>query len=295
SYAVVASISDPNYQGTAGGTWVIGKATAALTLSSLSPTYDGTPKTAGVATVPTGLAVNLTYAGASTAPTNAGSYAVVATVNDANYAGSASGTLVIGKGTATIALAGLTQTYDGSPKPVTATTIPANLSVTVTYDTSATVPIAVGSYAISAKINDANYTGSASATLVIIDVTNFASWRDAHFTAAEQSAGLADATADPDGDGLSNLAEYALGTDPRHFTPPPMAILDASGLALTFTRLAHWPDVTYIAESSDGLGSWSPVPLEVLVTGPVETLRARDPLTSGDPSRRFLRLRFELK
>jgi len=46
--------------------------------------------------------VTVTYAGLSAAPTNAGSYAVVATVVDANYAGSASNTLVIGKATPTV-------------------------------------------------------------------------------------------------------------------------------------------------------------------------------------------------
>ena len=157
------------------------------------------------------------------------------------------------------------------------------------------MPSAVGSYAVRANVIDPNHADSAIGTLVIAATTNFTSWRDAHFTTDEKSAGLADATADPDGDGLTNLAEYALGTDPQKFSPPPIAILDASGLTLSFTRPTNLPDVTYIAESSDGLATWSPVPLEVLETGIVETVRARDPLTTGEPSRRFLRLRFELK
>ncbi|MBT1073648.1 MBG domain-containing protein, partial [Pelotalea chapellei] len=48
------------------------------------------------------LSVAITYAGSATAPTAAGSYAVVATVSDANYTGTANGTLVIAKATPTI-------------------------------------------------------------------------------------------------------------------------------------------------------------------------------------------------
>ena len=39
----------------------------------------------------------VTYDGSATAPTNAGSYAVVATVNDPNFIGQANGILIISK------------------------------------------------------------------------------------------------------------------------------------------------------------------------------------------------------
>jgi hypothetical protein len=103
---------------------------------------------------------------------------------------------------------------------------------------------------------------------------------------------MSNENADPDSDNLPNLAEYALGTHPRQFTPPLVGTRDGNGFSLVFTRPAGLPDVTYQAESSENLGAWSPVPLEVLESGPIETLRARDPLTSGNPARRFLRLRF---
>jgi len=85
----VATVTDPNYSGSASGTLVIAKAAATVNLSNLSQTYDGTPKSATVATTPPGLAVSITYDGAAAAPTNVGSYAVVATVTDPNYSGSA--------------------------------------------------------------------------------------------------------------------------------------------------------------------------------------------------------------
>jgi fibronectin type 3 domain-containing protein len=66
-----------------------------VTLGNLSRTYDGTPKSVTATTTPSGLAVNITYNGSANAPTNAGSYTVIGTINDANYQGSATNMLVI--------------------------------------------------------------------------------------------------------------------------------------------------------------------------------------------------------
>jgi alpha-tubulin suppressor-like RCC1 family protein len=169
SYTVVGTISDANYSGTttATGTLVIAKAAAMVTLGGLSAIYDGAAHNATATTSPTGLNVSLTYTGSATAPTNAGSYAVVGTISDANYQGSASGTLVIGKAAVTVTLSGLTATYDGATHSAAATTSPAGLNVTFSYDGSATVPSNAGSYAVIGTISDANYQGSNSGTLVI--------------------------------------------------------------------------------------------------------------------------------
>ncbi len=167
SYAVIATINDTNYAGSASGTLVIAKAVATVTLTNLNQVYDGAPKPAGATVTPADQVAVLTYNGSGTAPTNAGSYAVVGTVNAANYTGTATGTLTIAKASSTVALGQLVQVYDGAPKPVTVTTTPAGLAVTTTYNGSATAPTNVGSYAVVATVNDANYTGSASDTLLI--------------------------------------------------------------------------------------------------------------------------------
>jgi hypothetical protein len=78
-------------------TQTVNKGTATVTLGGLNATYDGSAHAATAATIPSGLTVNLTYNGSSSAPTAAGSYAVIATISDANYQGSATGTLSIGK------------------------------------------------------------------------------------------------------------------------------------------------------------------------------------------------------
>lgn len=79
----------------------------------------------------------------------------------------ASTTFTVAKAPAAVALANLTRTFDGAPKPATVTTTPAGLATAVTYNGSATAPSAAGTYAVSAIVNDANYTGTATGTLVI--------------------------------------------------------------------------------------------------------------------------------
>ncbi len=67
----------------------VNKAGAALTIvpASMSRAYDGSPKAATVTTSPPGLSgVSVTYNGSAVAPRNIGSYAVVASLVNANYA-----------------------------------------------------------------------------------------------------------------------------------------------------------------------------------------------------------------
>jgi len=87
---------------TSATTFTVGQAPAIVTLSNLSQTYTGAPLSVSVTTTPVGLALSVTYNGSTTPPTTAGSYAVVATVSNPNYAGSASGTLTIAKAATTI-------------------------------------------------------------------------------------------------------------------------------------------------------------------------------------------------
>ncbi|HZF63665.1 MAG TPA: MBG domain-containing protein, partial [Chitinophagaceae bacterium] len=96
-------------------TLIVKKATASVTLSNLSQTYSGTPKSANVTTNPAGLSYSITYDSNSGAPTNAGSYSVSVIVNDPNYAGASTATLVINKATPRITITtGGSYTYDGT-------------------------------------------------------------------------------------------------------------------------------------------------------------------------------------
>ncbi|MGB7748529.1 MAG: MBG domain-containing protein, partial [Verrucomicrobiia bacterium] len=167
SYTVIGTINNPNYTGSATNTLVIAQASGAVTLGSLNQTYNGTAKMATAATAPSGLAVTLTYNGSANAPTNAGSYMVIGTINNPNYTGSATNTLVISQASGAVALGNLSQTYSGTAKAATAGTTPSGLTVTLTYNGSANAPTNAGSYMVIGTINDANYQGSATNTLVI--------------------------------------------------------------------------------------------------------------------------------
>ena len=76
-----------------------GPSDQAVTLTGLNQTYDGIAKEVTVTTNPAGLNVVVIYTdsdgSAVASPTEVGEYAVVATVDDGNYEGSASGTLSI--------------------------------------------------------------------------------------------------------------------------------------------------------------------------------------------------------
>ena len=75
--------------------------------------------------------------------------------------------VTVNQATATVALMNLTQYYNDTPRPVTITTSPIGLNVIVTYNGSNGIPSAIGSYTVIGVINDPNFYGSATNTLVI--------------------------------------------------------------------------------------------------------------------------------
>ncbi len=173
TYAVTASITDPNYQGNVTGSLVIARAAATVSLSNLSATYSGLAHPPVATTSPAGLGVSLVYTQNGvivTNPTAAGTYVVTATISDPNYQGSTTGTLTIGVASASVSLAGLAASYNGSAQAATATTSPAGLKVNLAYAQNGVAvasPTAAGTYAVTATISDPNYAGSTTATLTI--------------------------------------------------------------------------------------------------------------------------------
>ena len=122
-------------------------------------------------------------------------------------------------------------------------------------------------------------------------------WRQDHFGANAGNAAIAGNLADPDGDGLVNLLEYALGTDPlvgnaNNWSIDEETVGTDKFLRLTVTKNPDATDVTYGAEVTGDLtaGSWSSASV-VVETNTTTTFRARDNVPVGTSSARFIRLR----
>ena len=129
---------------------------------------------------------------------------------------------------------------------------------------------------------------SAAAALNVSD--NFPAWATRN--------GVSGDTGDSDFDGLPNLVEYALGTDPQNASPAPGAAQDGSYLTLTYTKVKNTPDIVCVAEvSASPAGAWTSAAADVeqlwQVTdnGATQTITARDKTPVAGAGRRFIRLR----
>ena len=152
------------------GTLTVAKNTVVITLTGTSVTYTGsafavtaTPSVAGVSVV-------VTYVDAADAavasPTNAGTYTVSATVDSTLYQGTQTGTLTIGKATATVTLSDLAATYNGSAKLAAATTVPAGLTVDLTYSQGSTLVAPITAVAAVTAVDAVAATYEADGTTI---------------------------------------------------------------------------------------------------------------------------------
>ena len=145
---------------------------ARITLTNLLHTYDGSTKPASAITTPGNLAYTLTYDGAAAAPSNAGTYHVVARITETNWSGQAEGVLVIEQDSATLNLLQTNQTYSGAPRVVTALTQPPGLNVTFTYDGQTQAPSEAGHYSVTGRVVEANWSGGVTGILNIARATD---------------------------------------------------------------------------------------------------------------------------
>ena len=145
-----------------------------------------------------------------------------------------------------------------------------------------------------------------------------ASWRAFNFGASNvtppNEATLWGNDADPDGDGICNLLEYALTGNPL---VPELSIMQAGvsngRLTLTFSRNPLRPDLRYTVEVSSNptAGGWSPLAISEggapmmavapalprvteTASGNVHSVNVRDALAMTSQARRFLRLHIKL-
>jgi hypothetical protein len=134
---------------------------------------------------------------------------------------------------------------------------------------------------------------------VALEVSPIGTWRQVHFGQSENS-GLAADTADPDGDGLKNIFEYAFNTDPKAANPFPISYgLTGGHLRITFQRAHPAPaDLAYLYEVTENLvsGPWQSGPAftdESVVDNldGTETVTVTDLATVPSPEAHYLRVR----
>lgn len=157
-------------------------------------------------------------------------------------------------------------------------------------------PLYYGSGFPSYRVRAINGSGtSAYANTNASAAPPLSAWRYQYFGSLLASGEAGD-TADPDGDGLPNLLEYALALSPvtGEFTDAPVSAHNDEGrLTLTFFRARA--DLTYVVQGSDTLAvdSWQ----DLATYGPANTATVgqeivfTDSATLTESHRRFLRLK----
>ena len=151
--------------------FTVNKGTATVTLSSLNQTYTGTPLAATAATNPAGLTVNLTYNGSTTVPIPANTYAVVATISDANYQGSATATLVIGKATPTVNWTGPGSIAFGTALSAAQLNAAASVPGSFTYTPASGTVLSSGTHTLMASFTPADTSDYNSPQPVTVSIT----------------------------------------------------------------------------------------------------------------------------
>jgi len=130
-----------------------------------------------------------------------------------------------------------------------------------------------------------------------MNVGTYDSWRSSHFSAAERADDrISGPLADPDGDSIKNLMEYALGLDPHTPNAPHLltATRESSFVVASYTRrkLARMADVRFVHQMAKSLaGPWTTAPfVSVLDQGAQEVVGFREALPIDQSAGNFYRL-----
>ena len=132
---------------------------------------------------------------------------------------------------------------------------------------------------------------NASANIEIQDLPADA-WRLGKFGIDASNPAISGDLADPDGDGIVNLLEYALAQEPQFSDHPPAFTLEGGEMSITYRRNLFAPDIAYLVQKSSDFSDWQPaLAIEEVLSddGSVRLIRARVPV--GSDGAAFLRLR----
>lgn len=156
-----------------------------------------------------------------------------------------------------------------------------NLSTNTSLNTNFSGPI-LASDVLAALTTGSDHLPQVTDYLL---VTPYTTWKMQYFSADELPIpAISGDNADPDGDGIPNLMEYALGSDARRAgvnglpKAGQVVISDQSFQTLTYTRVVANTDVSYVPQVSSDLVTWNSGPSYV---GPVSTVTSADGLTQA--------------
>lgn len=151
-----------------------------------------------------------------------------------------------------------------------------------------------GTYNLRVQISDGK-GGFVSSDAAVLVHDSLASWLR-RYPSLQGSAALF--TSDADGDGVNNLMEYALGTDPTRpaATAWPQMEVDEEAFSLIYRRDPLKNDLIYRVEASENLRDWSGAAVQDRLLGTEEGWQIREGRipVSGE-GKVFLRLVVELQ
>jgi hypothetical protein len=149
------------------------------------------------------------------------------------------------------------------------------------------------------RLTAENASGNTSAELTVTVAANpgvFVDWQQIHWPGVSDPA-VTGPQADPDHDGLSNLAEFALGIPPRTPSSQPVSLNNTQPeMVVAYAKSRHATGVNTAVEWSDMLtpGSWSTAGVSAPTVVPPDTdpdhINLRVTLPPGT-DRRFVRLK----
>ena len=184
-------------------------------------------------------------------------------------------------------------------------TVPLNQSVNQTSNTALNGLVgSVTPASARAALTTASDHLPVVADYTVVSPTPYCVWQAQYFTSAQiANPAVGGNAADPDGDGIPNLLEYALNLSP---TTPSVAGLPTVGkivvggstyLTLTYTKVIANTDITYVPQVSGDLVTWNSGASYVTTvsttnnTGNLtQTVVVRDLTATTGAGQRFLRL-----